>query len=317
MTKLLILLALPEKERMKYHDGIRARVPGIEVNTVDHHSKVGPHIGETDVLVTFGPMMAEHVLEKAGNLKWIQALGSGVDGITDRAALREGVVVTNLRGIHGPPVSEAAFMSMLALGRGLLRTVRNQIAHRWERFPATLLKGKTVSIFGVGIIAEELAIKCKAFGMHVIGISSTRTSVPGFDRMVARDRLAEAAAAADYFILLTPYSSSTHGSVDATILAPMKPTAFLVNLARGGVVDEDAMIDALRNKRIAGAALDVFSTEPLPKESPLWDMENVLITTHQGGFNDEYADAALPIVEHNLKKFLSGDIAGMINLVRR
>ena len=317
MTKLLILLALPEKERIKYYDGIRARVPGVEVNIVDHNSKVDPYIGEADVLVTFGPMMAEHVLEKAAHLKWIQALGSGVDGITDRAALREGVVVTSLRGIHGPPVSEAAFMSMLALGRGLLRTVRNQIAHKWERFPATLLKGKTAAIFGVGIIAEELALKCKAFGMRVVGVSSTRNDVPGFDRMVPREQLTDAVREADYFILLTPYSPATHGSVNAKVIAAMKPTAFLVNLARGGVVDEDAMIDALQNKRIAGAALDVFSTEPLPKESPLWDMENVLITTHQGGFNDEYADAALPIVEHNLQKFLSGDIAGMTNLVRR
>ena len=317
MTTLLILLTLPETVRMQYYNGIRARFPDIEIKVVDHHSKVEPYIGDADVLVTFGPMMAEHVLEKAAKLKWIQALGSGVDGITDRPALRRDVVVTNLHGIHGPPVSEAALMAMLALARGLPRTLRNQQQHKWERFPASLLKGKTAAIYGVGTIAAELAPKCKAFGMRVTGISSTAREVPGFDRLYPRAELEQAAHEADFFVLLTPYSAATRGSVGANIFAAMKPTSYLVNLARGGVVDEDAMIDALRHGRIAGAALDVFSQEPLPENHPLWAMDNVIITPHQGGFYDEYVNEALPVIEHNLRKFLSGDTAGMINLVKR
>jgi phosphoglycerate dehydrogenase-like enzyme len=318
MTQLLILLTLPEQVRTQYYNGIRARFPDIEVNIVDHNIKVDPYIADTDVLVTFGPMMAEHVLEKAVKLKWIQALGSGVDGITDRPALRSDVVVTNLHGIHGPPVSEAALMAMLALARGLARTVRNQQQHKWARtVPPSLLKGKTVVIFGVGVISSELAPKCKALGMRVLGVSSTARQVPGFDHVHARGELEQAAGEADYLVLLTPYSAATRGSIGANIFAAMKPTSYLVNLARGGVVDEDAMMAALRQGRIAGAALDVFSQEPLPDSHPLWAMDNVLITPHQGGFYDDYVNEALPVIEHNLHKFLAGDTAGMTNLVKR
>ncbi len=317
MTRLLALLSLPEKVRSQYHKGIKSRFPGIEINLVDHHSKVDPFIAEADVLVTFGPMMAEHVLEKARKLRWIQALGSGVDGITDRPSLRPDVLVTNLHGIHGAPVSEAALAAMLSLGRGLARNLRNQLQHKWERFPASLLKGKTVVIYGVGSIAAELAPKCKAFGMRVLGISSTTRTLPGFDRILPRSELVAAASEADYLVLLTPYSEATRGSVGGNVFAAMKPTGHLVNLARGGVVDEEALMAALTTRRIAGAALDVFSEEPLPESHPLWAMDNVLITPHQGGFYDEYVNEALPVIEHNLRKFLAGDTNGMINLVRR
>jgi phosphoglycerate dehydrogenase-like enzyme len=263
-------------------------------------------------------MMAEHVLEKAAKLKWIQALGSGVDGITNRPALRSEVVVTNLHGIHGPPVSEAALMAMLGLARGLPRTVRSQQLHKWERsVPPSLLKGKTVVIFGVGVISSELAPKCKALGMRVIGVSSTARQVTGFDHVHARSELEQVVRQADYLVLLTPYSAATRGSVGANIFAAMKPTSYLVNLARGGVVDEDALIEALKKGRIAGAALDVFNQEPLPDNHPLWGMDNVLITPHLGGFYDGYVDEALPVIEHNLHKFLAGDTASMINLVKR
>jgi D-2-hydroxyacid dehydrogenase (NADP+) len=316
MTKLLILLAMPEKVRMQYHDGIKARFPDLAISVVDHHSKVDPYVGSADVLVTFGPMMADHVLAKAANLKWVQALGTGVDGIVDQPSLRKEIILTNLHGIHGPPVSEAAFMSMLALSRQLPRSVRNQTAHNWERFPARLLKDKTVGIFGIGVIAMELAPKCKAFGMKVVGISSARRDVPGFDRVYARDQLAEAVRELDYLVLLTPYTPETRNIVDAKVFAAMKPGAYLVNLARGGVVDESALMDALGSKRLAGAALDVFAREPLPEDHPLWDLEQVIITTHQGGFCDVYVDFALPVIDHNLRKFLAGDTDGMINLVR-
>jgi phosphoglycerate dehydrogenase-like enzyme len=316
MTQVLVLLSMPEAVRTQYHDRIKAKFPQLQVNVVEHHSKIDPYIDSADILMTFGPMMSERVLEKAANLKWIQALGTGVDGIADRASLRKEVIVTNLHGVHGPPVSEAALMSMLALSRQLPRSVRNQADHLWERFPARLLKDKTVGIFGVGVIAEELAPKCKAFGMKVVGISSAKRAVAGFDMVYVRDELVAAVRGVDYLVLLTPFSSVTKNCVDAKVLAAMKPSAYLINLARGGVVDEAALIDTLRNKRIAGAALDVFSEEPLPTDHPFWDMENVIITTHQGGFCDVYVNFAMPVIEHNLRKFLAGDTAGMTNVVR-
>lgn len=316
MTNLLILLTLPEPVRMQYYNHLRKTFPQLNVNVVDHHGKVGPHIGSADILLTFGPMMADHVLKEATRLKWIQALGSGVDGIVDQPSLREDVMVTNLHGIQGPPVSEAAMMAMLALSRGLPRIVRSQDRHQWDRFPARLLADKTVGIFGVGLIAEALAPKCKAFGMTVVGISSAARAVPGFDRMVPRDQLVNAVRDLDYLVLLTPYSAATRGIVGEPVLAAMKPTSYLVNLARGGVVDEAALIKVLQEGRIAGAALDVFTQEPLPEDHPFWSMDRVLITPHLGGFCDVYVDHALPVIEQNLRCFLGGTRGGMVNIVK-
>jgi len=317
MTQLLILLTLPERVRRQYYDHLRSRFPAITIDMVDHHSKVDPFIETADILLTFGAHMADHVLEKGKNLEWIQALGTGVDGIVDRPPFREGVLVTNMHGLHGDSVPEAAIMLMLALARDLPRALRNQRERKWERYPARLLKGKTVGIFGVGAIARSLAPKCKAFGMKVVGISSVPREMPGLDRMVHRDALGEVARELDFLVLLTPYTPETQGIVSADVLAAMKPSAYLINLARGGIVDEDALVRALGEKRIAGAALDVFAAEPLPPEHLLWSMDNVIVTPHLGGFHDQYAEEALPTVEDNLRKFLAGDIANMVNVVKR
>jgi len=317
MTQLLILLNLPEKVRRQYYDHLRSRFPSIAIDMVDHPSKVDPFIGTADILITFGAHMTDPVLEKGKKLRWIQALGTGVDGIVDRPSLREGVLVTNMHGLHGDSVPEAAIMLMLALARDLPRALRNQRERKWDRYPARLLKGKTVGIFGIGAIARSLAPKCKAFGMKVVGISSVPREMPGVDRVVHRGALSEVARELDFLVLLTPYTPETRGIVSAEVLAVMKPSAYLVNLARGGVVDEDALLRSLSEKRIAGAALDVFAAEPLPPGHPLWSMDNVIVTPHLGGFHDQYAEEALPTVEENLRRFLAGDIANMVNIVKR
>ena len=315
MTNLLILLTLPEPVRNQYRDRLQARFPELSINLVDHHSKVGPHIAGADALLTFAPMLSTEVLQQASRLKWVQALGTGVDNLTDQAALREDVIVTNIRGIHGAPVSEAAIGAMLALARDLPRAVRCQDERQWRRFPAQLLHKKTVGIFGIGIIAEALAPKCKAFGMRVVGVSSAPREIAGFDSMHARDELLRVVGDFDFFVLLTPLTAATRNTINAKVFAAMKPSSFLINLARGGVVDEPALIEALKTGRIGGAALDVFNQEPLPAEHPFWSMQNVIVTTHQGGFCDVYVDYALPTVEANMRCFLSGDIGGMINVV--
>jgi D-2-hydroxyacid dehydrogenase (NADP+) len=315
MTNLLILLTLPENVRHQYRDRLKARFPELTIDIADHHSKVGPYIAKADALLTFAPMLSPKVLQDAGRLKWVQALGTGVDNLTDQDALRKDVIVTNIHGIHGPPVSEAALGFMLALARDLPRAVRLQDEKTWFRFPAQLLHNKTVGIFGVGIIAEALAPKCKAFGMRVVGISSAPRPAPGFDAMRSRDELLKVAGDFDFLVLLTPLTEKTRNSVNADVFAAMKPTSFLINLARGGVVDEPALVEALKSKRIAGAALDVFSQEPLPPDHPFWSMHNVIITTHQGGFCDVYVDFALPVIEKNMEQFLKGDTGGMINVI--
>src|SRR6266571_4760769 len=265
MTNVLIVLTLPEPMRMQYFNHLRQHFPEVKLDLVDHHTKVDPYIGAAEVLITFGPHVASHVFDKAKSLKWVQALGTGVDGIADQPGLRQDVVLTNMHGFHGGPVSEAALLAMLSLARNLPRSLSQQAGRKWERFPVKLLKGKTVGIFGVGTIAAELAPKCKALGMKVVGVSSTKRAVPGFDAMHGRDELEQ----------------------------------------------------AVKERRIAGAALDVFAKEPLPEDSPFWDMENVILTQHQGGFFDGYPGFALPVVEENMRKYLAGDLKGMINVVKR
>ncbi len=315
MTNLLILLTLPEPVRSQYRDRLKTRFPELNIALVDHHSKVGPHIGQADALLTFAPMLSDAVLQSAPRLKWVQALGTGTDNLIDRPCLRNDVIVTNVHGIHGPPVSEAALASMLALARNLPRAVRSQEQRQWVRFPAQLLHNKTVGIFGVGAIAEALAPKCKAFGMRVVGVSSAPREAAGFDHMYPSTDIAAVVGEFDFFVLLTPLTEKTRNSIGARVFAAMKPGSFLVNLARGGVVDEAALVEALREGRIAGAALDVFVQEPLPAAHPFWAMENVIITTHQGGFCDVYIDHAWPTLETNMQRFLAGDTAGMINVV--
>jgi D-2-hydroxyacid dehydrogenase (NADP+) len=151
--------------------------------------------------------------------------------------------------------------------------------------------------------------------MRVVGVSSGARPVPGFDHVYHRDELLRVAGEFDFFVLLTPLTPATRNSIDAKVFAAMKPSGFLINLARGGVVDEPALIEALQSKQIAGAALDVFNQEPLPTGHPFWAMENVLITTHQGGFCDVYIDFAMPTIEANMRCFLDGNLAGMINVV--
>jgi phosphoglycerate dehydrogenase-like enzyme len=315
MPNLLILLSLPEAIRNQYRDRLQQKFPQLTISVADHRSKVGAHIGSADALLTFTPMMSDAVVRDAAELKWIQTLGSGVDNLIDLPSLRKDVIVTNVHGIHGAPVSEAALAAMFALSRDLPRFTRNQDRHHWGRWPARLLDGKTVGIFGIGVIAEALAPKCKALGMRVTGISSGPRALPGFDRMVSRDDLVSAVKDLDYFVLLTPLTPQTRGIIGAEVLGAMKPDGYLVNLARGGVVDETALLDVLQRRTIAGAALDVFAEEPLPADHPFWTLDNLIITTHQGGFCDVYPDLALPTVETNMRCFLAGKTEDMINVV--
>lgn len=318
MARLLIVLTLPPNVTEQYRLRLGQAFPGIEIEVAADRDAAITALPNADMLVTFGQMMKNLDLDfaGAGKLKWVQALGTGLDGITDQPTLKADVTVTSLHGVHGPPVSEAALAAMLALSRDIPRFVRQQKDRQWGRWPARLLHEKTVGIVGIGVIAEALAPKCKAMGMTVIGVSSAPRPVASFDRMHRMDELLRVVPDLDHLVLLTPYSPATHHMIDAKVFAAMKPTAYLINVARGGVVDEDALVAALRAKTIAGAALDVFEREPLPADHPLWTFDNVIITTHQGGFCDTYVDLAMPILERNMRCFLGGNPNEMINVAR-
>lgn len=296
---------------------LKQTFPAVKVITAPDLPESVPRFPEADVILAAGHGFNDERLAKARKLKWIHAMTTGFDAIAGSRALGPDVILTTTRGIHGPQMAEMAFLYMLNLARDYPRMHDNQKKHVWQRWTQVRLHGKTVVITGLGLIAEALAPRCKAFGMTVLGVTATPRAVDGFDRMYAYSQLEQAAALADFLVVLTPYSAAMDSLINAKILAAMKPGAFLLNLARGGLCDESALLDALRNKRIAGAGLDVFRTEPLPKQSPFWDMDNVLITAHCSGSSDDNLAMTWPIIETNMRCFLERRQAEMINLVRR
>ncbi|MGN6463686.1 MAG: D-2-hydroxyacid dehydrogenase [Pseudolabrys sp.] len=316
MTHVLILMERQEATSSRYRDLITAKFPDFKVDIVGHHSEVDPYIADVDILMCFSPPMADHVVRDAPKLKWIQALGTGVDNIVDLPSLRPDIMVTNIRGIHGAPLSEATLAYMLAWTRDMPRSVHAQDKVTWERWPSRLLNGKTVGILGVGLIAEALAPIFKVLGMTVVGFSSGPRPTAGFDRMEHRDGLVRHAGDLDYLVVLTPMSAETRGIVGASVFKAMKPSAYLINVARGGVVDEPALLAALDNKEIAGAALDVFEQEPLPSSSPFWNRKDVIVMCHMGGFSEGYELRAMPTIEHNIRCYLSATLDKMQNIVR-
>jgi D-2-hydroxyacid dehydrogenase (NADP+) len=317
MPKVLILTEVQEAMRARYKAMLLERFPQLTIDVVGHHNDVDPYIADIDILLCFSPPMADHVVRDAPKLKWIQALGTGVDNIIDLPSLGKEVLVTNVRGIHGAPVSEATIAFMLSLARDMPRSVRAQEQSKWERWPSALLTGKTVGILGVGLIAEYLAPICKTFGMTVVGISGSPRETKHFDRMAHRNDLTRVAGDLDFLVVLTPLSAETRNIVGEKVFAAMKPTAYLVNVARGGVVDEPALMAALEAGKIAGAGLDVFSQEPLPSDNPLWKTKNLTIFSHLGGYSQGYEDRAMPTIAGNMAKFLAGDLKSMINIVRK
>ena len=317
---LLILLRTDPRIRAQYHTGVAQAFPQLHIDVVANVADADPFLPGADMMITHGPHLdgrSRHVFAQAKRLKWVQGIGTGVDNIADCPTLPAHVIVTNIHGVHGAPMSEAAMMLMLALSRKLPRSLENKARHKWENWPSRMLNGRTVGILGMGSIADAMGPRFKAFGMTVLGITSGVRPVAGFDQVIDKSRLIEVVRGLDYLVVLTPYSPATHHIVNAEVLAAMKPDSYLINLARGGVLDEAALLEVLRNKRIAGAALDVYDREPLPPDSPLWDLDNVILTCHQGATHDASALTNLPTIQHNIRCFMSGDFASMKNVVKR
>jgi phosphoglycerate dehydrogenase-like enzyme len=307
----LLILSPSAKDYKKF---LERMFPKLSIHAVTREKEVGDFIEKADILFTFN--ISDKLFKKAQNLKWIQALTTGVDSIINLPSFRKEVLLTSARGIHGPQMSEMAILLMLALNRNLQKVIRNQDQRAWERWPGKLLYNKNVGILGVGTIGEEIARKCKVFGMTVFGIDIVKRKIDSIDFFYGPEELLQVIKEVDYFIIVVPSTPQTKKMIGAEALSSMKPTAFLINIGRGDIVDEEALIHALKTGKIAGAALDTFWEEPLPKDNPLWDMENVIITPHVGGMSDIYVEQVLPIIEENLRRFLQGERENLINLVK-
>jgi len=313
--KRIVFIGAPEMDAKRFAAKVLADFPRLDLLATDDRDLARRHVADADVLMGHHSQFDEEMLRRASRLRWIQSTTAGTDGILRLAALRAEVTVTSTRGMHGPQVSELVFLQMLSLLRDFPRILRNQATHVWERWPQPLLWGKTIVIVGVGAIAEALAPRCKAFGMTVYGISSSPRKPEGFDEVFARDEIQRGAALADFLVLIVPHTPQTENLINAAVIAAMKPDAYLINVARGGVLDEGALRNALHERRLAGAALDVFREGSLPADHPLWREKKVIITPHIGGMSDIYLDQAYPIVRDNLRNFLAGDFAAMKNIV--
>ncbi|MBX9741524.1 MAG: D-2-hydroxyacid dehydrogenase [Beijerinckiaceae bacterium] len=308
-------IAIVEEEAELYAERLRAEFPDIVVHAGHTAADVIARCGSCNVIMGLAQCIPPALVQATPRLEWIQALTTGVDPLIMMDVLDPKVPITSARGIHGPQMSEMAFLFMLDFARDIRAILRDQQNRYWERRPQRLLLDKTVAIVGVGVISEELARRCKAFGMRVLGVSS-RASADGFDAMYTRDRLEEAAAQADFLIAIVPYTRDTHHMISAAVLDAMPRHGVFINIARGPVVDEEALIERLRDRRIAGAGLDTFIEEPLPASSPLWGLDNVIITPHVGGMSDIYAEQILPLLIHNVRAFKEGRVSDFRNLVR-
>lgn len=308
------LISIIEQFAEQYRERISAAHPELEILAASDSREVVHRIADVEALFGFGRSFDDRLIQRAQRLAWIQFLSSGTDSLSTLPSVGPGVIVTSTHGVHGPPVSEMAFLHMLTLARNYALLRKHQAEAKWEEFDQILLFRKTIVIVGTGLIAADLARRCKSFGMTVLGVSQTPREMNHFDGMFHRSRIQEAAAKADFLVIVTALTMETTGIVNAGVLGALKSSAYLINVGRGAICDETAVIDALRERRIAGAGFDAFCIEPLPSDHPFWTMDNVIITPHIAGRSDCYADLVMPILLHNLKCFLEGRFSDMMNV---
>ena len=259
----------------------------------------------------------EEWFEHAERLQVVQALSAGVDFLPLERFEREGVILTNSSGVHAEPIGEQVLAYMLQFERGLVETARNQQRGVWERVEGGELRGKTVGIVGVGAIGTRVGELAQAFGMEVLGTKRTLDDrPPAVDELLAPERYHDLLRRSEYVVLACPLTEETAGLIGIPELRLLGSDGVLVNIARGGVVDQDALVRGLQYGMIRGAALDVFEEEPLPPESVLWDLSNVLITPHMAGSTPHKVERWVDIVATNYEALATGDLDGLVNRVR-
>lgn len=285
---------------------IRGVDPRIRVETVTDRPKGIERAPQAEIMV--GWNIPREAVQRATRLKWVHSTAAGVDQLLYPEVYERDIVITSSSGIHQPLV-EHVFAVMLAFSRRLHVAVRHQLARRWDRARVVgdEVSGTTLGILGLGTIGREIAEKARAFGMRVIGTKRTPGALPGVDRVLPPEGLGEVLRESDVVVVVLPLTGDTRGLIGEQELRLMKRTALLINVGRGPIVQEAALVRALREGWIAGAALDVFEREPLPADSPLYDFENVILTPHVSGTSPRYMDRAVPLLCENLKRYVRGE----------
>ena len=289
-------------------DKIAALAPDMRVVTSRDRDEIEALLPEIEIVA--GGLSPDLVV-RAPALRWYQQWGAGADWLLKHPeATTKDFILTNASGVHTIQISEHIMGFCMMLGRRMQEAVRAQVRHEWWSAPGETmveLAGRTMLLIGVGAIGGYTARLASAFGMRVEGIRRDPSQgVEGVAAMYGTDQLHERLPHADFVVLTIPLSADTRNVIGAEEFALMKSSAFIVNIGRGGTIDEAAMIEALEAGTIAGAGLDVFAEEPLPASSPLWDMPNVVITGHYSGGSPEYNERALAIFLDNLERYRDG-----------
>ena len=256
------------------------------------------------------PERFRQILRAAPRLRWFHTISAGVDPFLIPELLEHDVVLTNNTGAYDVPIAEFVLGMMFAAAKRVPDHLRNQRDRRWREGSEPRhveLRDALLVIVGLGSIGTELARLSQAIGMRVIGVRRSARPEPGVERVVSPAGLAEAAREADYVAVTAALTPRTRGLISREVIAAMKPTAWLVNIARGPIVDEAALLDALRARRIAGAAIDAWWTEPLPKDSPWWEVDNVIVTPHRSNSSPRLRERTLELFGENLARFKRGE----------
>jgi phosphoglycerate dehydrogenase-like enzyme len=290
-------------------DELRRRFPGVGFLHATNETEMVRLIPDADA--AFTSRLTPQAFGAARKLRWIHSPAAGVASMLFPAVRESEVLLTNSRGIAAVAVAEHAFALLLALARGVGTGVRRQGERRWaqeELGSLPTLQGRCLGIVGLGSIGQQMARIGSGFGMRIIGTRRRvgEASPPGVERVVAPAELANLLQESDVVMLAAPLTSETRALIGWPELRQMKPTAWLINVARGKLIREEDLVAALRAGTIAGAGLDVFEHEPLDPSSPLWSLPNVVITPHVAGFREGYWDAALEVFASNLELLLRG-----------
>jgi phosphoglycerate dehydrogenase-like enzyme len=265
---------------------------------------------------SMGRKLVEPVLELAPKLRWIHSRSAGVEYLMFPAVMESAAPLTNARGVFSASLGEFVMAAVLFFAKDFPRMRRSQAARTWDPFDVDWAQGRTMGIVGYGDIGRASAQRARAFGMRVLALRRNLEAArqdPLVDEAIPLDRKAELMAQSDYVVVAAPLTPETRGLVGAADIAAMKPSAVLVNVGRGPIVDEEALLSALQHGRIRGAALDVFTTEPLPSEHAFYGLDNVLLSPHCADNTPGWLEGAMRFFLENLERFRSGQ--PLLNLV--
>lgn len=278
---------------------------------VGRGSKLADHIGGVEVVYGF---VREADFPLADALKWIQQPSIGAEAHMYPALKESDVILTNCKGLGSTQLSEQAFALLFSLTRRIREQHDFMKRKHWERVPCVELSESTMGLIGLGGVGMAMARRAHAFGMRVLAVDPEPIEKPDFvERLDTPDKLGEMAAESDVLASCCPFTPATHKLVDGDVIGRMKPTSYFVNVSRGKVVDEEALVEALQAGRLAGAGLDVTYVEPCPPESPLWDLPNVILSSHSAGSSQFVRPRAMRLFIDNLHRYVKGE--GLVNVV--